>query len=1244
MCSFKNTNKQGGCMKTSIIKSVLFIFLLGIVAFAKDGSKDKNNNINKSLDQIARTYLDINQISTQFYNNGISDLDASGNAGLVYPKGSGKTACFTSGLLWGGKITGEATPRVGGSAYRTGLQPGAILSNGQADDPSLAKYRIYRVRPDVNPRSQADLTAEAENENTTAAALSTQYLLDWNEWPAALGAPYTDVNGDGIYDPAVDIPGVPGADMTIWYVANDMNTSQSTYLYGALPIGIELQATYWAYSQTGALGNMYFRKYRLVNKGSQHTTVNNMYLSMWADVDLGDPGDDFVGVDTVLSLQYCYNAKAVDQVYNPLPPPAIGFDFFQGPLVKGVAGQDLNHNGINDALDYGIFNGKKVGPGLINLPMTAAYYFANGDPNIGDPPQGDIQGSFQYYNFFQGKYGISGAPFIDPTTGKVTTFALNGDPQTQTGWCDGLQLPAGDRRQGSPSGPFTFAPGDTQEVVIAEIVAGALPNVDRLSAIGLLKYYDGAAQLAYNNMFNLPTPPSSPLVDKIELDKQIVLDWGEDTVSVAATENFSHNGFKFQGYNVYQLPSASATLAQGVRIATFDIIDGIGKILDYYFDPNLGVVLKTVKQFGNDTGIKRYLDIRTDMLNGGSPLVNGNNYYFAVTSYSYNPDPQAVPNNLENPGQIITVTPQIVPGSISTGYVGNIVHTSTADGGITVKIVDPLKIVNDPYQVFFTSRAEVRNANGDWVAASVKKIKSGNPNNPDTLTGSSIDIAAVYGQQAGVIDLKCTLNLVSSDFDYADGLKLVLPVGVTIISATKALSNNDGTLLIPSISGNTISYGDTTHPFTRNGLFEGGETWDIMVSGASPITAQWKIFDDGYSNGPVDASGTTTATTIGNATRLAKYWNVKDSVTNQMKLSNQGVINGIDLFPKRDDIPTNVGIDAAPIVDGFQINVNGSYTAPINFSNTKLTTTGNTILTHSSNTTTLDIQNYTIFSGTTTSKAIDNFGIGTTDINELQKDYIIKFTGVWDSFTTPLGQVVHFIKPGTGSWATIFQATSLATHPLNPNPGTNAPFLIRIPFEVWSKDDKRQINLMFRDRMQNETDNPFWAWNPVNRMYAIPVNSAYDTVNAIPKTTSPLNALATWVLVFYGTNYTVGDQVEVDYANPIQIGKDKYTFTPTNVTGINGTNSVPVNFMLSQNYPNPFNPSTTIKYSVPHADLVSLKIYDILGREVRTLINEYKSPGTYYINFNAHGLSSGVYFYRLTAGSYSGVKKLILIK
>jgi len=76
---------------------------------------------------------------------------------------------------------------------------------------------------------------------------------------------------------------------------------------------------------------------------------------MWNDIDLGEAGDDFVGADTTLSLLYSYNANAVDAVYAPLPPPAVGFDFFQGPLVKGVAGQDLNKNGVDDAIDFAIF-------------------------------------------------------------------------------------------------------------------------------------------------------------------------------------------------------------------------------------------------------------------------------------------------------------------------------------------------------------------------------------------------------------------------------------------------------------------------------------------------------------------------------------------------------------------------------------------------------------------------------------------------------------------------------------------------------------------------------------------------------------------------------------------------------------------------------------------------------------------------------------------------------------------------
>ncbi|HSH65540.1 MAG TPA: T9SS type A sorting domain-containing protein [Bacteroidia bacterium] len=89
---------------------------------------------------------------------------------------------------------------------------------------------------------------------------------------------------------------------------------------------------------------------------------------------------------------------------------------------------------------------------------------------------------------------------------------------------------------------------------------------------------------------------------------------------------------------------------------------------------------------------------------------------------------------------------------------------------------------------------------------------------------------------------------------------------------------------------------------------------------------------------------------------------------------------------------------------------------------------------------------------------------------------------------------------------------------------------------------------------------------------------------------------------------------------------------------------MPSEYKLYQNYPNPFNPSTTIKYQVKETGIVSLKIFDILGAEVTTLLNEVKNPGTYEISFDASSLTSGVYFYRIQAGSFTAVKKLLLVK
>ena len=90
--------------------------------------------------------------------------------------------------------------------------------------------------------------------------------------------------------------------------------------------------------------------------------------------------------------------------------------------------------------------------------------------------------------------------------------------------------------------------------------------------------------------------------------------------------------------------------------------------------------------------------------------------------------------------------------------------------------------------------------------------------------------------------------------------------------------------------------------------------------------------------------------------------------------------------------------------------------------------------------------------------------------------------------------------------------------------------------------------------------------------------------------------------------------------------------------------NLPAEFSLSQNYPNPFNPSTSIKYSVPSNEYVSLKIYDVLGKEVATLVNQEMNAGIYEVQFDASQFTSGVYIYRLITEELSISKKMILIK
>lgn len=99
-------------------------------------------------------------------------------------------------------------------------------------------------------------------------------------------------------------------------------------------------------------------------------------------------------------------------------------------------------------------------------------------------------------------------------------------------------------------------------------------------------------------------------------------------------------------------------------------------------------------------------------------------------------------------------------------------------------------------------------------------------------------------------------------------------------------------------------------------------------------------------------------------------------------------------------------------------------------------------------------------------------------------------------------------------------------------------------------------------------------------------------------------------------------------------------YTPSNIDDDN----VAKDFVLYQNYPNPFNPITNIQFRIPNSEFICLKVYDVIGNEIITLVDEYKSAGSYEVEFSGEGLSSGVYFFRLQTGSYTETKKMVLLR
>jgi hypothetical protein len=727
--------------RTLIVVLVAAGVLLGTAVVLKatapeSGKAPSSTALSKPSGTPTSTMLNINRIASWFSANGEQERrPLDGNSGLYYPRGT-STAIYSAGLMYGGIFRDGKTPeiRANGNSYQNGFKPGKILGirTGEAEDPNAPDVRIWRIRrdyPSVDLRQDAaELNYIGLNAVTDAqvAAVRAQYETDWREWPAQKGAPFYDANNDGVYTPQftgevingvqvpvlyplADEPGVATGDQVIWYVANDIGVSQP---WSCPESGIEMQVTIWGYARTDPVGETLFKKFRVIYKGTRDTPldgrIEDMYLCQWSDPDLGEAGDDFAGCDTLLSMNYVYNANASDANYAAfgLVPPASGYDFLQGPLVLGNAGEDRNRNGVDDAADFAIWNLQRKGPGYINLPMTSAIYFAAGG-TYSDPPF-SYNGAVQWYQMLRGlpptPQGPPDPPMIlNPVTGQRTPYWLSGDPVTGTGWNDGIIDNQGDRRILMNSGPFTMAVGDTQELVCAWV--GGIGS-SRLNSVQIMKFNDKFVQTAYDSLFRLPGPPANPKLEYYTIDNQILLDWGADSAAVAKVESTVVIGnYVFEGYKVYQYPDATGDPSKAILVAKYDLVNGVKTIRQPSLDPISGELEVLPAQYGTDNGIQYTLLLSTDQVTGRE-FVPGQRYYFAVTAYNYTPVAENPFKTYESVPAVITIIPESPkPGTRYPYSFEQEVQPTSEIGGSdadAVMVIDnPTKQVGDLYTILF---------------------------------------------------------------------------------------------------------------------------------------------------------------------------------------------------------------------------------------------------------------------------------------------------------------------------------------------------------------------------------------------------------------------------------------------------------------------------------------------------------------------------------------------------------------
>lgn len=1110
----------------------------------------------------------INNITSWISRDGRSAHTPESNVGGIYPKNTAGVV-YQDGIMWGGFVNDVRNPglvniRVSGQTYRSGTQPGHIITPGtstnppELSDPDNAK--IYRIRRDWQSLSigHPDLISDAATvyrvsinlvTTTMQQALLDDYAFSWNNWPTELGAPYEDLNGNGVYDSGVDEPGLQGADQVIWLVINDALAED---LYNSPPIGLEVQITLWGYKSNGPLGQAQYKRYRIINKSGLE--IDDMYLSWWSDQDIGVFTNDLVGCNESLNLGFTYNGNPTDSDFDDfgLPPSAAGYALLQGPIEASPG-------------DTAWFDFERRA-GYRNLPMTSHSYFAAGTP-IADPPF-SYNGTLAWYNMMQGyQPSVSIIPYTHttgPNAGQPTNFPFNGNPLTLAGDVDGIVIPPGDRRSVLSTGGFDMQPGDTQEVVVA-LVGGNTGSGDNLTSLAAL--FQNVE--AIHNLYGQPVTP------------------------YPAT--------------TFAVMSANATNTTAVIQADLGYLDNVLAA---------EVIFESVNGIGTNFSVSLFDDgmhndeAAGDGIWGNETTVNNRKYPYSATvsviRSSGNVEfPGAISNLRFRPNPEIENLRVIWENALQDGQINNGEKVHIA---FDVQNIDQLNGIDNFFARNFLPESQNQlAAYPDVIAAGV------------TVGDPALFFLAEAAFSGDSLELNYSLNF---DNHSVNGRR-TLPV----TNWTPGTGWGD-TLHIASVSGPSRNI----KPIVANPALLNSHQYQITFDS---VTAENKV-----------------------------VWHLLDLNENVQKLQNQPVAMPDDIYfphPVVDGVEYQV-ISPVPGVtpgdDGWQV-VSGN--RPISWAG------GDGF----------DFEGFNGAIGWSSPNQVYGGGLPYVKPNAL-KDVLLVFAQVAD------GSVLY--NPAfdqTGGDPNVSYGYRFGRgFSIPPQQPEFVPFIINtaggysyqdftrsVPLSAWDVTDVNNPRRLAIGHLENNqpgglVDGKYWPPS-----YTIDDNILgagprewlfiYDTdYSEIPDPALEVELTSNQVPIMYFL--TVTRRGEVPFS-PGGTGEDQFLFK-ANIANIPGDTLVvtaapaaiepdllPTAFDLAQNYPNPFNPTTEIAFAIPNPADVKLEIYNVLGQKVRTLVNERKTTGRYQMIWDGRNnsgviVASGVYFYRLSAGTFVKSRKMILLK